>query len=287
MLWSVYNVLKRLSFWCTVFAFGIFLFNYLGYDDKSILLYITSPPFWILGNYSSFLGRFLPDGSLLIIYVFNFLFWFLLGMLLDGIINRNIRHTLIRNLPKITTIIVLITVSCISFYIYQNSERVMNHILSHPYNYSSKNIQYAVNYTAQKKYGLKYTDKMTKIVQETRDREVYSSTIYALGIIGTPEAIIAITSNYNRIGDYYIEDSSLEQNKNTILTMLEINNSREVIESGIHVASIVRFESFTPSLEKIVQDSTNIDTVLRTKAALALENIKENPRISNPKWDED
>lgn len=72
---------KKFCFWLTLIAVGICLINLLGHDDKSILLFLTSPPFWILENMSF---RF-PIGF---IYIVSITFWFLFGFGIDKIIKK-------------------------------------------------------------------------------------------------------------------------------------------------------------------------------------------------------
>lgn len=77
---------KRFSFWLSMIAVGICLFNLLGYDDKNLLLFFTSPPFWILENMSF---RF-PIG---VIYVISITFWFLFGFGIDRFIQKLLKST--------------------------------------------------------------------------------------------------------------------------------------------------------------------------------------------------
>jgi hypothetical protein len=83
------KIYKRFSFWLTIIAIGICLFNLLGYDDKSILLFFTSPPFQIMGT-QWFVENFTHPAniSIEIKYVLTILFWFLFGITLDKFIFR-------------------------------------------------------------------------------------------------------------------------------------------------------------------------------------------------------
>jgi hypothetical protein len=61
----------------------------MGYDDKNLLLFFTSPPFWILETHWFVVNFMHPaDVALGIIYVFTILFWFLLGFILDKILKK-------------------------------------------------------------------------------------------------------------------------------------------------------------------------------------------------------
>lgn len=53
----------------------IILVNLLGLDDKNLILFITSPPFWIIEQY-----RTVP---IWVIYIITITFYSLLGLLID------------------------------------------------------------------------------------------------------------------------------------------------------------------------------------------------------------
>lgn len=81
------KIYKRFSFWLSIIAIGICLFNLLGYDDKSLLLFFTSPPFWIMGTHW-FVENFTHPANISIVikYALTILFWFLFGFTLDKFI---------------------------------------------------------------------------------------------------------------------------------------------------------------------------------------------------------
>jgi hypothetical protein len=83
------KIYKRLSFWLTIIAIGICLLNLLGYDDKSLLLFLTSPPFWLIGTHW-FVENFMHPSyiSIGIKYAVTILFWFLFGFILDKSITK-------------------------------------------------------------------------------------------------------------------------------------------------------------------------------------------------------
>lgn len=83
------KIYKRFSFWLTIIAIGICLFNLLGYDDKSILLFLASPPFWIMGTHW-FVENFThpTNISIVIKYGLTILFWFIFGISLDKFISK-------------------------------------------------------------------------------------------------------------------------------------------------------------------------------------------------------
>ncbi|OLS33430.1 hypothetical protein BTR25_25935 [Bacillus sp. MRMR6] len=89
---------RRFSFWLPILSIFICFFNLLGFDDKNLLLFITSPPFWLTETHWFVVNFMHPSEIPLgIIYVLAILFWFLIGMILDKIIKiflnkGNARH---------------------------------------------------------------------------------------------------------------------------------------------------------------------------------------------------
>ena len=81
------KIYKKLSFWLPVIAMCICLFNLLGYDDLSLLLFLTSPPFWVIETHW-FVENFMLSSEILMetVYALTILFWFLFGFILDKFI---------------------------------------------------------------------------------------------------------------------------------------------------------------------------------------------------------
>lgn len=82
-------LLKKFSFWFTLFSLFVVLFNLLGYDDKNILLFLTSPPFWVTETHW-FVVNFIHPSEipLSFLYFISVLFWFLFGLSLDFLIKK-------------------------------------------------------------------------------------------------------------------------------------------------------------------------------------------------------
>lgn len=74
--------------WLPLFSLVVCLFNAFGYDDKNILLFLTSPVFWILES-RSFLGTWLDSFHvpLFLIYILTMISWFLIGLLIDVVLS--------------------------------------------------------------------------------------------------------------------------------------------------------------------------------------------------------
>ncbi len=80
---------KRFTFWFTVISFGICLINLLGYDDKNLLLFFTSPPFWIIETHWFVVNFTHPSNiPINVIYIITILFWILLGLVIDKSIKQ-------------------------------------------------------------------------------------------------------------------------------------------------------------------------------------------------------
>lgn len=79
---------RRVSFWMTIFAILICIYNYLGHDDMNIIIYLVSPPFWVLNSWISTNYPYPSVQSLIIIYTTTILFWILLGVTIDKTIRK-------------------------------------------------------------------------------------------------------------------------------------------------------------------------------------------------------
>jgi flagellar assembly factor FliW len=79
------KVFKKISFWLTIIAIVVVLYNIMGKDDKNLLLFFLSPPFWVTEYYS-----FQVPFTLL--YSLNITFWFVFGLVLDFGISKLLRR---------------------------------------------------------------------------------------------------------------------------------------------------------------------------------------------------
>jgi hypothetical protein len=84
------KIIKRFSFWFVLFALMVCLYNVMGFDDKNLLLFFTTPPFWLLEDFTPQLKLFFVNENIfrVFLYLVNIAFWFLFGLLLDWIANR-------------------------------------------------------------------------------------------------------------------------------------------------------------------------------------------------------
>lgn len=84
---------KGFRLWLPLLSLVVCLFNVFGYDDKNILLFLTSPVFWLLES-QSFLGTWLDSFHvpLFLIYILTLISWFLIGLLIDVIFRRSSRR---------------------------------------------------------------------------------------------------------------------------------------------------------------------------------------------------
>lgn len=76
--------IKSFTFWLPLFAVLIALYNGSGADDKSILFFLTSPPFWVMETYW-FVETFTHPSNIpmLVKYGVTILFWAMVGTRLD------------------------------------------------------------------------------------------------------------------------------------------------------------------------------------------------------------
>lgn len=80
--------------WLPLLSLVVCLFNAFGYDDKNILLFLTSPVFWLLES-RFFLGTWLDSFHvpLFLIYILTLISWFLIGLLIDVILSVLFRRS--------------------------------------------------------------------------------------------------------------------------------------------------------------------------------------------------
>ncbi|EZP61383.1 MULTISPECIES: hypothetical protein [unclassified Exiguobacterium] len=85
---------KGFRLWLPLLSLVVCLFNAFGYDDKNILLFLTSPVFWLLES-QSFLGTWLDSFHvpLFLIYILTLISWFLIGLLIDVILSVLFRRS--------------------------------------------------------------------------------------------------------------------------------------------------------------------------------------------------
>lgn len=82
------KIFKRVSFWMIIFSIFICIYNYLGYDDMNIIMYLVSPPLWLLNSWISTNYPYPSIQSLIIIYITTILFWLSLGIMIDKAIKK-------------------------------------------------------------------------------------------------------------------------------------------------------------------------------------------------------
>lgn len=78
---------KKFSFWFTTVSVSICGMNYLGYDDKGLLLYYTSPLYW-LGHNSWFATKILNPYNTpsFVVYLITILSYYYFGRIVDTLI---------------------------------------------------------------------------------------------------------------------------------------------------------------------------------------------------------
>lgn len=88
------KLFRKRSFWLPVLSLAVCLHNYLGYDDKNLLLFLTSPVLlWLNPQLTDM--RYTLDNELLtqlILYAIHFFTWLLFGLLIDWLFSRRIRN---------------------------------------------------------------------------------------------------------------------------------------------------------------------------------------------------
>lgn len=274
---------RYFSFWFTLLALSICLFNGSGADDKNLLLYFTTPALWFLNDHISFIQRFLSEQMLMgFFYCLSLLSWYFLGLLVDTFVHSSKRKKLLSLLLRTGSAFGVILVISVIFYTVQNTETKIRHIIQNPNQYNEQSVQYAVVKLAQEEYGGQYIEELAMLLQSTNSGKVYRSTIYVLGTIGTPASVQAIMEHYKDKDDVHY---ALVTNENTIIAMLDPSQSESTIAAGIEATALLGFDSFLTPLSKIVNEYPS--TAIQKRAAEALEQIRLDPKNNNPKFNID
>ncbi|MCM3632821.1 hypothetical protein [Paenibacillus camelliae] len=82
------KLLLTFRFWFALISILIIVQNMLGWDDKNLLLYFTTPPLLFANEWFNINWSFSGDNMLLFAYVCNFVTWYIAGLLLDLLLYR-------------------------------------------------------------------------------------------------------------------------------------------------------------------------------------------------------
>lgn len=277
------KLFKYFSFWFTLFAISICIYNLSGFDDKNLLLSITSPVLWLLEDYSSFLKRFISEQLLMCLFYFLSVFsWCCIGLLIDAIFHSSNRKKILLFLSRIGIASCVIILISVIFYTVQNSEKQISNILKNPDKYNEQSVRIAVVTSAKEGYGDKYIDEMATILQTTKNEKIYQSTIYALGLVGTPNSIEALVEHCKVPEDLSF---ALPMNEKTIMSMIKVNQPQNLVKAGIEAAKLLGFGTFVQPLSIIIKEYPNKE--IKEMAAEVLVQISQNPKVNNPKYNFD
>lgn len=89
IFFKLISILFSFTFLLTLSSTLIVCFNINGYDDKNLILFITSPPFWIIEQYGVV--------PIKVIYIVTIVIWLLIGILLDLTITKRISRFIQEN----------------------------------------------------------------------------------------------------------------------------------------------------------------------------------------------
>jgi hypothetical protein len=161
-----------------------------------------------------------------------------------------------------------------------NFEYAIQEVFNNYKEFPAKTVQSAIFEAAKtKKNQDVYIPILRKIASETDSEELYGSTILSLGICGGPDAVKAIMENCGRFERNLGCKSALKRNYKTILSMLDLTQSKDIILTGISAAKIA---GLTPTIESLEMISLNCgDQELINKSLEAIEYIKNNPASNN------
>ncbi|WP_238807880.1 HEAT repeat domain-containing protein [Paenibacillus sp. EKM212P] len=132
-----------------------------------------------------------------------------------------------------------------------------------------------------------YTEVVKKILNETKDEQVFESTIYALGVSGGEEAVNLVVQhqgkfkgNAEEIGKY-----SLLRNLNTISSMLKSQSDDKII-TALKASEIINYGEVYPDIKEIHKNSKNSEVIKSAEHALETiipENLVD--EFNTKKWE--
>ncbi|HEY0826586.1 MAG TPA: hypothetical protein VGE40_00675 [Bacilli bacterium] len=76
-------MLRKFTFWFTLFSIIVCFINYLGYDPDHLLLYFTSLPVWFIE-----IVRDIHSLNMALIYLLTVLSWTAAGLLVDELVAK-------------------------------------------------------------------------------------------------------------------------------------------------------------------------------------------------------
>ncbi|MGZ7442676.1 hypothetical protein [Paenibacillus sp. TH7-28] len=114
-----------------------------------------------------------------------------------------------------------------------------------------------------------YIEVVSKILNETEDEQVFESTIYALGIDGSEDAVNLLVEhqgkfkgNAEEVGKY-----SLLQNLGIISSMLKSQNDTQII-TALKAAEIINYGEVYSEIKQIHDNSKNSEVIQAAEHAL-------------------
>jgi hypothetical protein len=168
-------------------------------------------------------------------------------------------------------------------------EKTVINILSNPSQYSDIVIRHAVVSAAKSKSVKELLPQIENIARSTDSPEVYASSMYALGIIGNTDAIVALVSVFGRHGNERIGGAALRKNQRTMMLMLDPDQPADLIETGLAAVRLSTVQGVKKNLQKLTTSGPTEE--IRFKAAEIIKELykKENStdeKLLN-KWDAD
>lgn len=80
---------RKFTFWFLAISLLICILNLSGIDDKNLILFFASPPFWITETHWFVVNFTHPSNiSIAVIYTVTILFWLLVGFFLDKLVRK-------------------------------------------------------------------------------------------------------------------------------------------------------------------------------------------------------
>jgi hypothetical protein len=112
---------------------------------------------------------------------------------------------------------------------------------------------------------------LREIAMTTKSADVYASTIYALGLVGTQDAVVAIMNGYGRYENAHIARYALQRSEPAILQMLDAGQPPQVLNVGIQAARSGGIGTAIQLLSRL--RDTHSDAEIRNRANDAIADL--------------
>ncbi|MCP4549391.1 MAG: hypothetical protein GY835_23295 [bacterium] len=151
--------------------------------------------------------------------------------------------------------------------------QAVSQVLAAPKDHPDIVVRHAVVSAAKSSHPEEFLPHIREITTTTDNPEVYGSSVYALGLIGNRDAVLALVLAFGRHGNERTGTNALRKNYQTILSMLDPDQRQDHLRAAIAAAQLIGLPGSREKLE-ILADS-ELSPELRRQASEALSNLND------------